>query len=587
MADAAIRPLRVLLLAHSFNSLTQRVFAQLRARGHVVSLELDISDQVTQEAVALFRPDVVIAPFLKRRIPEAVWREHLCLVVHPGVPGDRGPSALDRAILRGEARWGVTVLQADGEFDAGPVWATASFAMRPAAKASLYRHEVTRCALAALLQCLRRIEQGMGAPAPLPPQPGARDWPLLRQAERAIDWAADGTEAVLRKIRSADGSPGLADKLFGEACHLFDAHAATPQALAAALQGPPGAVVARRANAVLRRTADGGVWIGHVRRAADAQAGEGDAPLKLPATDVFAEQAAGLPELPVPLQRDAAEWDELHYTEHGEAGACVGVLRFAFYNGAMSTRQCERLRDALRALRERPVQVLLLAGGPDFFSNGIHLNTIEAEGQAPGGSAADASLRNIEAIDDVALELLTMTDRLTVSALRGNAGAGGVFLALAADEAWAHPGVVLNAHYRNMGNLWGSEYWTYVLPRRLGEARAMELTQARLPQLAADAAREGLLDACFGDDAEHFMAVALARAQAMAQDGGHARRVAQKQARRAADEAAKPLAAYREEELTRMRRNFYGFDPSYHVARYHFVHKLPQAWTPRHLALHR
>ena len=33
-----------------------------------------------------------------------------------------------------------------------------------------------------------------------------------------------------------------------------------------------------------------------------------------------------------------------------------------------------------------------------------------------------------------------------------------------------------------------------------------------------------------------------------------------------------------------MHRNFYGFDPSYHVARHHFVHKLPHAWTPRHLA---
>jgi putative two-component system hydrogenase maturation factor HypX/HoxX len=49
----------------------------------------------------------------------------------------------------------------------------------------------------------------------------------------------------------------------------------------------------------------------------------------------------------------------------------------------------------------------------------------------------------------------------------------------------------------------------------------------------------------------------------------------------------KPLAAYRADELARMHRNFYGFDPSYHVARHHFVHRKPHAWTPRHLALHR
>jgi putative two-component system hydrogenase maturation factor HypX/HoxX len=36
-----------------------------------------------------------------------------------------------------------------------------------------------------------------------------------------------------------------------------------------------------------------------------------------------------------------------------------------------------------------------------------------------------------------------------------------------------------------------------------------------------------------------------------------------------------------------MQRNFYGFDPSYHVARHHFVYRKPMAWTPLHLAAHR
>lgn len=44
---------------------------------------------------------------------------------------------------------------------------------------------------------------------------------------------------------------------------------------------------------------------------------------------------------------------------------------------------------------------------------------------------------------------------------------------------------------------------------------------------------------------------------------------------------------YREEELARMKLNFYGFDPSYHVARYHFVYKMPKARTPGYLARHR
>ena len=50
---------------------------------------------------------------------------------------------------------------------------------------------------------------------------------------------------------------------------------------------------------------------------------------------------------------------------------------------------------------------------------------------------------------------------------------------------------------------------------------------------------------------------------------------------------AKPLARYREEELEQMKRNFYGFDPSYHVARYNFVYKVPKSRTPLTIANHR
>jgi putative two-component system hydrogenase maturation factor HypX/HoxX len=60
-----------------------------------------------------------------------------------------------------------------------------------------------------------------------------------------------------------------------------------------------------------------------------------------------------------------------------------------------------------------------------------------------------------------------------------------------------------------------------------------------------------------------------------------------KNTRRQADESIKPLACYREEELERMKRNFYGFDPSYHVARYNFVYRVAKSRTPLTLANHR
>ena len=66
--------MRILFLDHAFNSLTQRLYSELAQDGHEISVEFDINDRVTEEAVALWQPELIVAPFLKRRIPESVWR---------------------------------------------------------------------------------------------------------------------------------------------------------------------------------------------------------------------------------------------------------------------------------------------------------------------------------------------------------------------------------------------------------------------------------------------------------------------------------------------------------------------------------
>ena len=84
----------------------------------------------------------------------------------------------------------------------------------------------------------------------------------------------------------------------------------------------------------------------------------------------------GLPnsELPLDAAVDYRTFREIRYSEE----EAVGYLHFDFYNGAMSTDQCRRLRDAFLFARRRPTRVIVLLGGRDFFSNGIHLNVIEA-----------------------------------------------------------------------------------------------------------------------------------------------------------------------------------------------------------------
>jgi putative two-component system hydrogenase maturation factor HypX/HoxX len=542
--------MRLLLLCHSFNSLTQRIFVELRERGHDVSVEFDIVDSVTEEAVNQFKPDAIIAPFLKRAIPESVWRVVPCLIVHPGPEGDRGPSALDWAILKGESEWGVTVLQANGEFDAGDVWHSEKFRLRPTTKGGLYRLEVAEAAVTGVLKALEALEAGEK------PRPQVCSAPhaAIKQADRVIDWENDEMALVLRKIRSADGMPGLRDEIFGRKFRIFDA---APEG---ELSGPPGRVIARSPEgAICRAVVDGAVWIGHLKE-------EGEHALKLPALNLLGEEGYFLPE------RDGPR--DVWYSETGE----IGWIHFPFYNGAMNTARCRRLAETIKAARKRPVKILILAGGPDFWSNGIDLAAIEA-----ASSPADASWENINAIDDVAHEILTLTDKVTVAALQGNAGAGGVFLALATDLVLARSGVIINPHYKGMGNLYGSEYWTYTLARRCGEENAKTIVEARLPMGMAEAKRLGLVDDAFGFSIGDFLSEMLKRLRNL----DVAPLLTNKQTRRAADEAIKPLESYRAEELERMKLNFYGFDPSYHVARYNFIFKIPKSRTPLYLARHR
>jgi len=302
--------MRILLLTHAFNSLTQRLGAELQRRGHEISIEFDIADSVAEEAVALFKPDLIVAPYLRRAIPESIWSQYTCLIVHPGIIGDRGPSALDWAIQQGEAEWGVTVLQAEAEMDAGPIWASAAFPLRHAKKSSIYRNEVTQAATGAVLQALERFIAGNFVPTPLAACGEARGRlrPLMKQTERVIDWHRDDTATVLRKINAADGFPGVADTLFGEPCHIFDAW---PEAiLHGELGSKPGEALARREGALLRRTRDGALWIGHAKRAGD---------LKLPATLAFAPESAALAEAPLQgwWRAGSETWQDIAYEESG------------------------------------------------------------------------------------------------------------------------------------------------------------------------------------------------------------------------------------------------------------------------------
>jgi putative two-component system hydrogenase maturation factor HypX/HoxX len=561
---------RILLLASAFNGLTQRISRELQLQQHVISVELAIDAATMEEAVALFNPELIVCPFLKQRIPDSIWKHHACLVVHPGIEGDRGPSSLDWAITNGDAQWGVTVLQAAEKMDAGDIWGTVQFPLRKAPKASIYRREITEQAVQLVLKAVRDFASGHFQPRKLDygnvHVTGRWNRPM-QQEDRRINWSADTTADILDKLNAAEGSPGILDTIGTESFYLYGATRAV------GLKGAPGDFIAQHHGAVCRATIDGAIWISHLKvRDPNRKT------LKLPAMQLLGDDYRKLKMLDTDaLNSKEMGCNEIRYREAGD----VGYLYFDFYNGAMNTEQCERLRRVLVRVKQRPIKVIVLMGGEEFWSNGIHLNCIEA-----AAMPADESWRNINAINDIVREIITADKQLTVAALRNNAGAGGAVMAAACDYVLARSGTVLNVHYRSMG-LHGSEYWTYVLPRRVGVNMAGQLTEDCLPTLAAEAHVMGLVNHLLPESWDTYHVELESLCKGLAAKTEWKKRIAMKQKERARDEKIKPLQAYREEELRHMRATFFNPHSEFHQARHDFVYKQAAASTPLRIAAHR
>jgi len=550
--------MKILFLTSAFNGMAQRAWIELDRLNHQVKVRIVDDAAEMERAVREFQPELIVAPYLKTKIPPGIYENYTCLIIHPGVKGDRGASSLDWAILNGEQEWGVTILQAAEKMDAGDIWASHTFPMRPVSKACLYRHEVTQTAIKGLIEAVNHFQTSGFKPEP--PDAGKPDirgkWNRsTRPDDFRFSWEEPAKE-ILTKIHAGDSTPGVPVEFFGKPFYGFGGH------LEAFLKGKPGEILARRDQAVCIAAGENAVWLTHLKSLEDGG-------IKLPAALALGKAAAAIPESPMrpfAMPRDLT-WREIYYREESS----VGYLHFDFYNGAMNTGQCHRLRETFLQIKQRPVKVIVLMGGHDLWSNGIHLNVIEH-----AKNPADESWKNINALNDLIREIILCDSHYIISAMQGNAGAGGVPFALAADKVLARNGIVLNPHTKNMG-LYGSEYWTYLLPRRIGVEKATRFTEDCLPWGTVIAKEIGLIDDCFGETAGEFRGRVKAVAREIVNLPYFDKLLLAKRFQRRKDEAFKPLEKYRSAELARMRKNFYENDEDYHFKRYCFVHKIYDA----------
>jgi putative two-component system hydrogenase maturation factor HypX/HoxX len=520
---------------------------------HEVSVQYAISSEAMMQSVEEFAPDIVFCPYLKKYLPKEIFLNTPTFILHPGIRGDRGHNSLDHAIREEKKEWGVVILRANEELDGGDIFAEIRFVMRGTYKASIYRNEVARAASKALKELLANLTNKDFKPTP---QLKSEMHHYLSQQDRAIDWEKETTKEIIKKIYMSDSYPGVKDEFLGLECYLFGAWQEE------SLRGAPKEIIAKRDGAICVGTVDGAIWISHMQELGR---------FKLPSTYTLKEKIKGVKEVRIPLISEVG--DITFHEISSKVIDDVGYLYFNFHNGAMHSEQCIRLKYAFDYLKES-CKVIVLMGGEDFFSNGIHLNILQdSKKQGEDGWS------NINAMNDVVKSILFADEVITIASLHRNAGAGGVFLALACDFVVAQEGVVLNPHYKTLG-LSGSEYHTFSLAKRVGEKKAGKLLDECLPISANSALKIGMLDKVFENN--DYFEFLNEFAQNLCEDKEiYSDFLYEKE--EYLSQNVSMIEQKKEEELKIMHPEFWDEDSSFHKLRYDFVYKVCSIETPQRL----
>jgi methionyl-tRNA formyltransferase len=217
------------------------------------------------EALAEFRatkPDLLIMAFVTDIIPptfiEAPALGSICY--HPSIlPRHRGGSAINWAIIMGDAETGLSIFWADAGIDTGAVLLQKRVPIGEGdTTGSLYFNTLFPLGVEAICESVDLIKAGK-APRMVQDESLATYEPLCNDKVALIDWTRPAAE-VFNLIRGCDPQPGAFTFHGGAKVRLFDAKPAEGRSGAA-----PGEILAVDAGGFTVAAAGGAVRVAKVR----------------------------------------------------------------------------------------------------------------------------------------------------------------------------------------------------------------------------------------------------------------------------------------------------------------------------------
>jgi methionyl-tRNA formyltransferase len=193
-----------------------------------------LRDPAEQQAFATLELEAAVVAAYGLILPEPVLKAPArgCLNVHASLlPRWRGAAPIQRAILAGDRRTGITIMQMEKGLDTGPMLAATATGIDHKTAGDLTA-ELAGMGAALMIEVLGRLDRVGAVPQR---EAGATYAPKIEKHEARLDFKPSA-EAVERQIRAFNPSPGAFFEYQGERIRLLGAELSD-------LGGAPGTVL--------------------------------------------------------------------------------------------------------------------------------------------------------------------------------------------------------------------------------------------------------------------------------------------------------------------------------------------------------
>jgi len=189
-----------------------------------------------------FAPEAVVIVGYGQIIPADLLElpRHGWINLHASLlPKYRGAAPVNWAIMRGEARTGVTTMRIDAGLDTGPIFLQREEPIRPDDTAVTLSERLAHIGAELMLETLRHIEAGTLTPR-AQEHAQATKAPLLKKEDGCIDWRWKAVD-IHNRVRGLVPWPGAYTAFRGQLAHIWRAEPV--EAAPVRGQAPPGTLV--------------------------------------------------------------------------------------------------------------------------------------------------------------------------------------------------------------------------------------------------------------------------------------------------------------------------------------------------------